>query len=143
MAASDLQISSPYACGVPDAVTVRLLKLVAGICLLEALTLLVLGVVEVASLDRGRLTLGVTTSVFLFVYAAALCLAGVGAARLHSWTRAPIVLSQLIQLGLAWSLHGGATTVVSVLLAVPAVVALVIMLRPRTTAALYGEQAVG
>lgn len=127
----------------PDQRTLVLLRLAGGICLVEAAALAVMGVVEVASLDTDRLALGLTTTVFLFVYGAALAFAGLGVARARSWTRAPIVLSQLIQLGLAWSFHGSGTTWVAVLLAVPAVVVLVIMLRPGTTAALYGEQSAG
>ena len=123
---------------VPDATTQRLLRVAGALCLAEALALAAIGVIEVVSLDTDRVTLGVTTSVFLFVYAAALCWAGLAVRRGRSWTRAPIVLSQLIQLGIAWSALGGGTTWLAVLLVVPAVVVLVIMLRPATTAALYG-----
>lgn len=106
-------------------------------CLLEAIVLAVLGIVELVSIHRDRLALGVTTTIFLFVYAAGLVLAGIGIGRARSWARAPVVLSQLIQVGLAWSFHGGATTWLAVCLAVPAVAVLIIAVRPATTAALY------
>jgi hypothetical protein len=134
---------SHYDRPVPDQTTSLLLRVAGGICLVEAVALAVMGVVEIVSLDSDRLALGLTTTVFLFLYAAALGFAAFSVARARSWTRAPIVLSQLIQLGLAWSFHGSGTSWVAVLLAVPAVVVLVIMVRPGTTAALYGEQSAG
>ena len=51
------------------------------------------------------------------------------------WARAPLLLSQLIQLGLAWSFHGSNTDWISVVLAVPALFVTVVLLLPRTTAA--------
>ncbi len=123
----------------PDPTTLRALRLAGGICGLEATTVAAMGVVEIVSLDTGRLALGVTTAVFLFVYAAGLALAGLGLARARSWARAPVVLSQLIQLGIAWSFYGGSTTWVALLLAVPAAVVVVISVRPSTTSALYGD----
>ena len=70
---------------------------------LQALVLAVLAVLELAHLSTGRITMGVTTAVFFLGYAAALALCGYGLLRLNSWARSPVVLAQLIQLGLAWS----------------------------------------
>ncbi len=116
----------------------RLLMLAGWLCAVEAVALAALGVVEVISLDSDRLVLGVTTTVFLFVYAGGLGLAGLGIARARSWARAPVVLSQLIQLGLAWSFLGGGTTWVAILLALSAAAVVVILVMPGTNAALYG-----
>ena len=58
----------------------------------------------------------------------------------QSWSRSPIVLTQLIQLGVAWSFAGGDTRWVSVVLAIPALGVLVAMLMPSTTEALYGRR---
>ncbi len=123
----------------PDPTTLRLLRVAGALCLLEAAALAGMGVVELASLVAGRLVLGVTTAVFLFAYAAGLAAAGLSIARVRSWARAPVVLSQLIALGLAWSFTGGGTTWVAVLLAVPAVVVVVLVVRPASTSALYGS----
>ncbi len=77
---------------------------------------------------------------FFLLYAAGLAFCARGLLRLSSWTRGPIVLAQLIELGVAWSFRGGETTWVSVLLAIPAVIVLVVMFAPATTVALYGHR---
>jgi hypothetical protein len=79
------------------------LTVAVALVAVEALALVVLAVLELFSLSTGRLTMGVTTAVFFIVYAAALLICCAGLLRLASWARSPIVLAQLIQLGLAWS----------------------------------------
>lgn len=101
---------------------------------IEALTLLVLALLELFSLQTGRLTMGVTTAVFFLGYAAALLLCAYGLLRLVSWARSPIVLAQLIQLGLAWSWRG--TPAVAVPLAVVAIAVIGAVLAPASIAAL-------
>jgi hypothetical protein len=101
---------------------------------LEALTLVVLAVLELAHLNGDRLTMGVTTAVFFLGYAAALLLCGYGLLRLVSWARSPVVLTQLIQLGVAWSWRG--TLAVSVPLALVSVAVLVAVFAPASLAAL-------
>ncbi|GAB7004074.1 hypothetical protein JCM18899A_15460 [Nocardioides sp. AN3] len=100
----------------------------------EALALIVLAVLELASLSVGRVTMGVTTAVFFLLYAAALLLCAYGLARLVSWARSPVVLAQLIQLGLAWSWRS--TPAVAVPLALVSVVVLVAIFSPASLAAL-------
>lgn len=119
------------------------LRFAAGICLLEALAALALAAVELASLDSKRLSAGVTTAVFFILYAAGLAWSARGLARASSWSRGPIVLAQLIQLGVAWSFHGGLSTWVTVALAIPAIVVLVVVFSPDTTTALYGHRGGG
>jgi hypothetical protein len=55
------------------------------------------------------------------------------------WSRGPAVVTQLILLPLAWSFKGGATTWVSVVLAVLAITILVGLLHPRSTAVFVGS----
>jgi hypothetical protein len=107
---------------------------------LEAAAALAFGIAELAQLDRARLTVGLTTAAFFFVYAVGLAAAARGLARLRGWSRAPVVLAQLIQLGVAWSFYGGSTDWVAVLLAVSAVAVLAVVLAPATTDALYGPR---
>jgi hypothetical protein len=100
----------------------------------EALALVVLAVLEMSSLSVGRVTMGVTTAVFFLVYAGALLLCCYGLLRLVSWARSPIVLAQLIQLGLAWSWRD--TPAVAVPLALVSVAALVAVFAPPSLEAL-------
>ena len=76
---------------------------------LEAVSLVVFGVVELGSLEGGKLTMGLTTSLFFAVYGVGLAVFAWLLYRLQSWTRAPVVLAQLIQLGVAWRFRTGAT----------------------------------
>ena len=101
---------------------------------LEALALVVVSVLDLANLSSDQLTMGTTAALFLLLYAAALLLCGYGLWTLRSWARSPVVLAQLIQLGLAWdSRHNAA---IAVPLAVVAIVVLVAILAPVSLAAL-------
>jgi hypothetical protein len=105
-----------------------------GLVGLEALVLAVLAVLELAHLSGARLTMGVTTTLFFLGYAVALAACGYGLLRLVSWARSPVVLAQLIQLGLAWSWR--VEPAVAIPLALVAVAALVGVLAPASLAAL-------
>jgi hypothetical protein len=89
-----------------------------SLVIVEALLLVLFGIAELRWLSASRATMGVTTSLFFVGYGVALGLFGWLLGRLRSWTRAPVVLAQLIQLCVAWSFRGGGTTVVAVALAV-------------------------
>jgi hypothetical protein len=137
-------VNAPVPSRSSDATTGRgLLQLAALICAGEAVALLALAVIEVVSLDSNRLLIGITTTIFFVVYALGLAAAAAGLARARSWARAPLMLAELIQLGLAWSFHGPGTDWVAVVLAVPAVFVIVVLLLPSTTAALYGDPGAG
>jgi hypothetical protein len=119
------------------------LVVAASLVAVEAVMLVVFGVVELRSIQTSKLTMGLTTSLFFAVYGVGL---GVCAWQLHrrqSWTRAPVVLAQLIQLGVAWSFRSGATAFVSVLLTVVAVVVLAGMFHPASIRALAHEDQTG
>jgi hypothetical protein len=120
--------------------TASLLRLAALVCCGEAAAALVLAVIELATLDSDRLVVGITTTIFFVVYAFALVAAAAGLARARSWARSPLMLAELIQLGLAWSFHGPGTEVVAALLAVTAIFVVVVLVLPSTTTALYGER---
>jgi hypothetical protein len=108
----------------------------ASLTAVEGLVVLVLGVVELASLTSGRVTMGVTTGVFFAAYAAALIFCAWQLTRETAWVRSPVVLAQLIQLGLAWNFHGGATWPVGVGLALVAAVVLAGLFHPASMRAL-------
>ncbi|QNN51940.1 hypothetical protein [Nocardioides mesophilus] len=112
------------------------LLVAAAVAAVEALLLAVYGVAELVALSGDRLTMGLSTSVFFLGYAAGLAFCAWAVTRGSSWARAPIVLAQLIQLGVAWSFRGGSSTPLSVLLAVLALVVLAGLLHPASIAAL-------
>lgn len=101
--------------------------------------LLMLGTLEAASVSRGRVTLGVTTAVFFLGFGALLLLCAWSLRGLRSWARGPALFAQLVALGLAWSFRGGSTVLVSVALAVVALLVLAGTLHPASLAALDHE----
>lgn len=111
----------------------------ASLTALEALVLAALGVFELANLRTIRLTMGLTTSVFFLVAALALGWCAWSLWKVRRWARGPVVMAELIQLGLAWNLRGGETTLVAVALAVVALLVLGGLLHAATTAVLEDE----
>ena len=115
------------------------LVVAASLVAVEGVVLVALAILELASLSSQRVTMGVTTAGFFAVYGAALLLFAWLVHRGQSWARSPIVLAQLIQLGLAWNFWGGGTTLVSVGLAVVAVVVVLGLLHPASLEALADD----
>jgi hypothetical protein len=108
----------------------------AGLTLVEGLLTAMYGLGEAAHLSSQRLVMGVTTSVFFVLYGAAMMLCAWGLNRLRTWARGPVLLAQLIFLGLAWNFRQGGTLPLAVAMAVPAAVVLVGMLLPSSVDAL-------
>ena len=115
------------------------LVVAASLVALEALLLVLFGLAELRSLSFTKATMGITTSMFFAVYGAGLGYCAYRLRKLDSWPRAPIVLAQLIQLGVAWSFRGGSTTFVSVALAAVALLTLVAVFHPASLRALEDE----
>jgi len=108
----------------------------ASLVAIQGGLMFVLAVLELASLSSDRVALGLTTAGFFVVYGAGLLACAWAVSRRHSWARSPIVLAQLIWLGLAWSLRGGEGTWAAIGLAVVAVVVLAGVLHPASIDAL-------
>ena len=108
----------------------------AGLTLVEGLLTMMFGVSEAVHVTSQRLVMGVTTAAFFVAYGAAMMLCAWGLHRLHTWARGPVLLAQLIWLGLAWNFRHGDTWPLAVGLAVPAVIVLVGMLVPSSVEAL-------
>jgi hypothetical protein len=108
----------------------------AGLVLVEGLLTVMYGVSEAVHITSERLVMGLTTSLFFVLYGAAMVLCAWGLNRLHTWARGPVLLAQLIWLGLAWNFRQGDTLPLAIGLAVPAVLVLVGMLLPSSIDAL-------
>jgi hypothetical protein len=113
------------------------LLVAASLVAVEGLLLALLAVVELGSLSSDRLTLGLTTTVFFVAYGALLVWSARAVTLGRSWARSPIVLSQLILLGLAWNNRD--TVLVAVGLAVVAVVVIAGLMHPDSIDALSDE----
>jgi hypothetical protein len=111
----------------------------AGLTLVEGLLTVMYGITEAVHVTSQRLVMGLTTATFFVAYGAAMVVCAWGLTRLHTWARGPVLLAQLIWLGLAWNFRDGGTWPVAVGLAVPAVLVLVGMLVPSSVAALEGR----
>jgi hypothetical protein len=112
------------------------LVVAASLVAVEGILLLGYAVLELASISSNRAAVALTTALFFAGYGALLLAAAWAVTHGRSWARSPIVLAQLIQLGVAWSFRGGDTTVVAVAMAVVAVVVLVGVLLPSSIDAL-------
>ena len=108
----------------------------AALVALEALVLVLFGLAELRWLSTTRLAMGATTSLFFVAYGAGLGWCAWQLLRLRSWTRAPVVLAQLIQILVAWGFRGGSTTAVAVALIVVAVVVLLGVFHPASIRAM-------
>jgi hypothetical protein len=130
-------VTSP---GRPSGTAKILLVSAAAIVSLEALTFGVLAVLELLAVSSDRVGLGVGATLFLLLVAGALAWAASRIALGESWARSPLVLAQLVQLGLAWNFRGDPVWLAPAI-ALPAVVVLACLLAPPVTRALADDQA--
>ncbi|MGN6161500.1 MAG: hypothetical protein ACTHOG_07300 [Marmoricola sp.] len=114
------------------------LRLASTLMVIQALAVIVFGVVELASHHR-ELGFGVGAAVFFIAYGIGIGVCGWGLLDLHRWARGPTLLIELLNLGLGWSLRGGSTWGAAVALAVPSVLVLVCVLLPASVEALEAD----
>jgi hypothetical protein len=112
----------------------------ASLAAVEGVVIIALAVLEIASLTGGRLTMGLTTTLFFAMYGGLLLVCAWVITHGGSWARGPILLAQLIQLGLAWNLRGGETTLVSLVIGVVALVTIAGIIHPRSVEALESQR---
>ena len=108
----------------------------AGLTFVEGVLTLMYGITEALHVTSARLVMGLSTALFFVAYGVAMVLCAWGLNRLSTWSRGPVLLVQLIWLGLAWNFRHGDTLPLALALAVPAVVVLVGMLLPSSVDAL-------
>lgn len=112
------------------------LVVAAALAGVEAALLVLFGVAELIAISGARLTMGVTTVLFFVIYGAGLAWCAWRLTRLDSWARAPLVLAQLLQLGVAWSFWGGGSTPVAVGLGLLALLVIAGVFHPASLEAL-------
>lgn len=113
------------------------LTVAASLAGVQGLVLVLLSVLELASVSSDRLGFGLSTAVFFAAYGVLLAVAAVALWRRHGWARGPVLITQLILLGLAWNVRGQALLAIG-LAAVGAVV-IAAMVHPDTVAALDAD----
>jgi hypothetical protein len=106
--------------------------LVAAVVLcLESAGLIALGTVQFVRNDESSTT---AAGVALVGYALLLLLLARNVLRGRRWSRGPTVVTQLIQLPVAWVLYQGPTSLLAATLALSAILALIGLLLPTSTA---------
>lgn len=112
------------------------LRLAGAFVAIESLLLVLVAVLGLIAPSNIGVALGL--GVLYVVSAIGLALAGVGLWERRSWGRAPVVLAQLVILGVAWDVHQDAPAVAigGLLLGVAV---LVCVLHPASTRALAGD----
>ena len=93
------------------------------------------------NLDSDRLAMGMTTALFFLAYGGGLLRCAWGLNTIRPWARGPVLLAQLIWLGLAWNFRERATLPVAIGLAVTAALVLAGLLHPRSIDALESAPA--
>jgi hypothetical protein len=95
-------------------------------------------VLEAAHVHADRVAMGVTTALFFAALGGVLLGCAWLVVRGRAWARSPIVVAQVMFLGLAWNFRAGSTTWVAVVLALVAAVVLAGLLHPASVEALNG-----
>ncbi len=112
------------------------LAVAAGLTFVQGLLTLIFGVGEAINLDSDRIVMGLTTAAFFLAYGAALLACAWGMNNLRPWSRGPVLITQLIWLGLAWNFRSGETMPIAIVLLVVAAIVLAGLLHPRSIDAL-------
>lgn len=112
------------------------LRVAAVVVALQGAFAVVFGAAEALNTSAERAVMGTTTSIFFIGFGLGLLFCAWGLSKVRPWARGPVMLAQLMSLGLAWNFRGGETAWISVVLMIPAVIGLIGMLHPRTLEAL-------
>ena len=106
------------------------LTVAASLVAIEGAVLVALAALELANISSERMSMGVSTSVFFVVYGAGLVGCALALVRQQGWARGPVLLTQLIQLGLAWNVRD--VSLIALSLVVAAAVVLAGVLHPAS-----------
>ncbi|OUZ11235.1 hypothetical protein BHE97_05170 [Aeromicrobium sp. PE09-221] len=105
----------------------RLLVVAGAIALAQAVVLLGLAVLDVTHLVAGRVSLGVGIAVMLLFFGGGLAIAAIAVMRGRHGGRGPVLVAQLISLGLAWNLRDAGDDVVRGVSPVMALAAIIVL----------------
>ncbi len=106
----------------------------------EGVLIVAYAVVGLFSISGRSPGTGVAAALFFGVYGAGLVGFAWALRRLRSWARSPIVLAQLIQVLMVWSVIVGVSTALAVAVTVVAVLVLGGIFHPASLRALAGER---
>lgn len=81
--------------------------MVSAVTLLQAAIFLLLAIAQLVSFSADRAAMNWTTILGFLLWASMLGVCGWQVARGHSWARSPIVMAQIIHVGVAWSFVQG------------------------------------
>ena len=124
----------------PPAKTAPLPLLVAVVITIgQGLFLLGYAVLEIVNTADNRWAMGASTAAFFALYGAGLLVCAWALRRGDSWARSPVVLTQLIAFGVAWSFRGEGTEGVAATLFAIGAITLVALLNRRSIAHLAEE----
>ncbi len=98
----------------------------------EAVVLVLQGLVILPAMNDQRLVMAGTTTAFFLAFGAFLGYCAWQLYRLRSWARAPVILAQLIIILVGGSFWGGGTTIVAVLMIVLGAVTIVGIMNPAS-----------
>jgi hypothetical protein len=112
------------------------LVVAASLVGLEGLLIVVYAVLELTNLHADRVTMGLTTSAFFAILGGGLIAGGWMIAHGNPRARSPILVAQLIFVGVAWSFRGGSTTPLAIGIAVVALLVVAGTLHPASFDAL-------
>jgi hypothetical protein len=113
------------------------LRVAAVLVVLQGAGLVVLAVIGLLDVVSSRVEVGVSVSVFFAAYGGALIACGWALWHVRGWARGPVLLTQLIQLGIAWNARDNVA--LAAVLAVVALTTLVAVLQPQSIRALLGD----
>ena len=123
----------------PENMARKLLFIAAVIVSAESVTFIVLAGLDLAQLSGDRVGFGIGVGLLLAAYGAGQVWAAWRVTQGDAWARSPLVVTQLIQLLLAFNLRGGDADWLAALMAGSALVVLGCLLAPPVTRALSDD----
>lgn len=112
------------------------LTVAASVVAVEGVVLLLLAALELGSVEETRRSVGLSTAGFFAGYGVILLACAWGLWRRHTWSRGPVLFTQLVGVGLAWNARDQWPITVALLVCV--VIVFAGMLNPATLEALDG-----